>query len=56
MGVAVTITRVEHWVPELRGMAARSADGAVACRLLAIAHVLDGTSRAEAGAITQVRS
>jgi len=51
MGVAVTITRLEHSVPELRGMAARSVDGAVACRLLAIAHVLDGASRAEAAAL-----
>ncbi|MGI4946998.1 MAG: helix-turn-helix domain-containing protein [Janthinobacterium lividum] len=50
MGVAVTITRLEHSVPELRGMAARSVDGAVACRLLAIAHVLEGASRAEAAA------
>jgi transposase len=51
MGVAVTITRLEHSVPELRGMAARSADGTVACRLLAIAHVLEGASRAEAAAL-----
>ncbi len=50
MGVAVTITRFEHSVAELRGLAARSVDGAVACRLLAIAHVLDGASRAEAAA------
>ena len=50
MGVAVTITRFEHSVAELRGIAVRSVDGAVACRLLAIAHVLQGASRAEAAA------
>lgn len=48
--MAVTITRFEHSVAELRGLAARSVDGAVACRLLAIAHVLQGASRAEAAA------
>ena len=50
MGMAVTITRLEHSASELRGMAAGGADGVVACRLLAIAHVLEGASRGEAAA------
>ena len=50
MGVAVSVTRLDHWSVELRSLA-RVEAGAVACRILAIAHVLDGTSRAEAAAL-----
>ncbi len=47
MGMAIAVSRLDHSASELRGLA-RSAAGAVACRILAIAHVLDGASRAEA--------
>ena len=50
MGVAVSVTRLDHSSAELRSLA-RVEAGAVACRILAIAHVLDGTSRAEAAAL-----
>ena len=50
MGVAVSVTRLDHSSVELRSLA-RVEAGAVACRILAIAHVLDGTSRAEAAAL-----
>ena len=50
MGVAVPVTRLDHSSAELRSLA-RMAAGAVACRILAIAHVLDGASRAEAAAL-----
>ena len=46
MGVAVSVTRLDHWSVELRSLA-RVEAGAMACRILAIAHVLDGTSRAD---------
>ena len=49
MSVAIMVTRLDHSSAELRGLA-RSEGGAVACRILAIAHVLDGASRAEAAA------
>lgn len=50
MGVAVSVTRLDHSAAELRSLA-RVEAGAVACRILAIAHVLDGMSRAEAAAL-----
>jgi transposase len=48
MSAAVAITRTELSPAELRGLASRSRDGASACRLLALAMVLEGASRAEA--------
>ncbi len=50
MGVAIGVSRLDYSSAELRGLA-RSEAGAVACRMLAIAHVLDGASRAEAAAL-----
>ncbi len=47
MGRAVEITRRELSAGDLR-VAARSADGRVACRLLAVAHLLEGARRTEA--------
>ena len=49
MGVAIGVTRLDYSCAELRSLA-RNEAGAVACRILAIAHVLDGASRAEAAA------
>lgn len=51
MGSAVPITRSEHTAAELRGLAARSSNAAQARRLLALAMVLDGTTRAEAARV-----
>lgn len=48
MGRAVGVTRLELSAGELRQRAWRCGDGRVACRVLAIAHVLEGASRAEA--------
>lgn len=48
MGPAVGITRLDRSAVELRREASRCEDGRVACRMLAIAHVLDGASRTEA--------
>jgi len=48
MGVAVKITRVDHTPNQLRAIAARSEDGGLARRLLALALVLEGASRADA--------
>ena len=45
MGRPVKITRLEHSATALRELAARTQDGAVVRRLLAIALVLDGHSR-----------
>ena len=47
MGAAVKITRVDHPLNQLRAIAARSEDGGQARRLLALALVLEGTSRAD---------
>ena len=47
MGAAVKITRVDHTPNQLRAIAARSEDGGQARRLLALALVLEGTSRAD---------
>ena len=51
MGEAVEITRTEHSPSELRSLAAKTRDAAVARRLLALAMVLEGHSR-EAAAVT----
>ena len=45
MSAAVVVTRMEHGPAELRASAAKSDDAATARRLLAIAMVLEGTSR-----------
>jgi hypothetical protein len=45
MGIALTVTRVDHTASELRAFAAKSGDGAQVRRLLAIALVLEGYSR-----------
>ena len=48
MGKAVEVTRTEFSACELRALAAVTRDGAVVRRLLAIALILEGHSRAEA--------
>jgi len=48
MTAAVEVTRLEHTSSELRGLAAKSRDAAQSRRLLAIAMVLDGSSREDA--------
>ena len=48
MSVAVAITRVDQKPARLRRIAASSRNAAQARRLLALALVLEGTSRAEA--------
>ena len=48
MSAAVRISRTEHSAAELRIIAGRSRDGAQVRRLLALAMVLEGCSRAEA--------
>lgn len=50
MAQAVVITRHDLTAAALRQRAARCHDGRVACRALAIAHVLEGATRAEAAA------
>jgi transposase len=48
MGAAVTITQTDHAAADLRAFAAKCRDTAQSRRLLAIAMVLDGSSRLEA--------
>ena len=48
MSAAIPITRTDRTAAELRNFASRCGDGAQVRRLLAIALVLDGRSRAEA--------
>jgi transposase len=48
MAHAIEVTRQERSSAELRREAKRCGDGRVACRILAIAHVLDGMSRTDA--------
>lgn len=48
MGAPVTITRTDHTPAELRALAARTDDVDQARRLLALAMVLEGTSRLDA--------
>lgn len=50
MGRAVVITRQDLTAAALRRHAGRCRDGRVACRALAMAHILDGATRAEAAA------
>lgn len=50
MGRAVVITRHDLTAAALRRHAGRCRDGRVACRALAMAHILDGATRAEAAA------
>lgn len=48
MSQAIAITRTEYNAAALRALAASADDGAVACRLLAIALILEGCFRSEA--------
>ena len=48
MSRAITITRTDHSAAGLREVAGKSTDGAQVRRLLALALVLEGRSRAEA--------
>jgi transposase len=48
VSVGVEITRVELSASDLRREASRCSDGRVACRMLALALVLEGASRTEA--------
>ena len=50
MGAKIEVTRLELSAAQLRRLASRSADGRVACRIVALALVLEGASRAEAAA------
>src|SRR5260370_713322 len=50
MGRQIEVTRLDLSAAKLRRVASRSPDGRVACRILAIAHVLEGSSRADAAA------
>ena len=50
MGRKIDVTRLDLSAQKLRRLASRSLDGRVACRILAIAHVLEGASRADAAA------
>jgi transposase len=52
MGTPIEITRQEYLAAELRVLAARSRDGAVVRRLLAIALILEGHCRAEAARLS----
>lgn len=52
MGAAVAITRMTLGAGQLRGLAAKSDDTALARRLLAIAMILEGTSRLDAARCT----
>jgi len=48
MGRGIEVTRLELSAMELRHRASRCGEGRVACRVLAVAYVLEGASRAEA--------
>ena len=48
MGAAIRITRSDHTAATLRGLAAKSNDGAQVRRLLALALILEGHPRREA--------
>jgi transposase len=48
MGRGIEVTRLDLSVTELRQRASQCDDGRVACRVLAIAHVLEGATRSEA--------
>jgi hypothetical protein len=51
MGQAVVITRHDLSAAALRQHAARCRDGRVACRALAVAHILEGATRAQAAGL-----
>jgi transposase len=55
MSKAITISNVDHSADELRQVAAKTNDGDVVRRLLAIALVLDGKSRTEAAMQTAMQ-
>jgi hypothetical protein len=48
MDRGIEVTRLELSATELRQRASRCGGGRVACRVMAIAHVLEGASRAAA--------
>jgi transposase len=48
MGAKIEVTRLELSAAQLRRLASRSDEGRLACRILAIALVLEGWSRTEA--------
>jgi transposase len=48
VGMALAITRTDHSAEDLRGQARRAQDGNQACRLVALALVLEGASRTAA--------
>lgn len=52
MGSPVSITRTEYAAAELRGLAAKSTNAAQARRMLALAMVMEGTTRAEAARLS----
>jgi hypothetical protein len=52
MGQAVAVTRMDYTAEALGAEAAKSRDGAQVRRLLAIAPVLEGRSRAEAAGLS----
>ena len=52
MGKPIEITRLDHTASELRAIAARTRDGRVARRLLALALILDGHDRREAARVS----
>ena len=52
MSAAVKITRADGTAEALRGLAAKSGDGAQVRRLLALALILEGQSRASAAALS----
>ena len=52
MSAAVNITRLDHTAEELRILAGKSADGPQVRRLLALALILEGQSRASAAALS----
>ena len=52
MSAAVNITRLDHTAEELRSLAGKSADGPQVRRLLALALILEGQSRASAAALS----
>jgi hypothetical protein len=47
MGSPVSITRTEHAAEELRALAAKSRNAAPARRMLALAMIIEGATRAE---------
>ena len=51
MGAEAAITLLEHTASDLQQLA-RHNKGRVACRILAIAHIMDGASRSEAAQLS----